>query len=89
MPIIRARVVCALGLTIATFWPTRALTSVDLPAFGAPITATKPARVELYRHCNCSNKAVAAAVSASCLLEPSAVASPTFLMATCTVKRGA
>jgi len=38
------RVVCALGLTIATFWPTRAFTSVDLPALGAPITATKPAR---------------------------------------------
>ena len=45
MPISRARVVCALGLTIATFWPTSALTSVDLPALGAPITATKPARV--------------------------------------------
>ena len=33
--------------------------------------------------------APAAEVSASCLLEPSAVASPTFLMATRTVKRGA
>ena len=44
MPISRARVVCAFGLTIATFWPTSALTSVDLPALGAPITATKPAR---------------------------------------------
>ena len=30
----------ALGLVIATFWPTRALTSVDLPALGAPRTAT-------------------------------------------------
>ena len=37
MPISRARVVCALGLTIATFWPTSALTSVDLPALGAPM----------------------------------------------------
>ena len=45
MPISRARVVCALALTIATFCPTSALTSVDLPALGAPITATKPARV--------------------------------------------
>ena len=36
---------CALGLTIATFWPTRALTSVDLPALGAPTTATRPQRV--------------------------------------------
>ncbi len=44
MPISRARVVCALALTIATFWPTSALTSVDLPALGAPITATNPAR---------------------------------------------
>ena len=43
MPISRARVVCALGVTIATFWPTSALTSVDLPALGAPITATNPA----------------------------------------------
>ena len=42
MPISRARVVCALGLTIATFCPTSALTRVDLPALGAPITATKP-----------------------------------------------
>ena len=28
-----------------TLRPTRAFTSVDLPAFGAPIMATKPARV--------------------------------------------
>src|SRR3546814_18336688 len=41
-PISRVRVVCALGLTIATFWPTSALTSVDLPALGAPTTATRP-----------------------------------------------
>src|SRR4051794_41490561 len=45
MPISRARVVCALALTIATFCPTSALTKVDLPALGAPMTATKPARV--------------------------------------------
>ena len=44
MPISRARVVCALALTIATFCPTSALTSVDLPALGAPITATNPQR---------------------------------------------
>src|SRR3546814_12426514 len=43
-PISRVRVVCALGLTIATFWPTSALTRVDLPALGAPTTATKPQR---------------------------------------------
>jgi hypothetical protein len=35
-------VVCALGLTIATFCPTSALTKVDLPALGAPTTATTP-----------------------------------------------
>ena len=41
-PNIRVRVVCAFGLTIATFCPTRALTKVDFPAFGAPIMATCP-----------------------------------------------
>src|SRR4051812_38208366 len=30
---------------MATFAPTSALSSVDLPAFGAPISATNPARV--------------------------------------------
>ena len=33
------------GVTIATLVPTSALTSVDLPALGAPIRATKPQRV--------------------------------------------
>src|SRR3546814_1462013 len=42
IPISRVRVVCTLGLTIATFWPTSALVSVDLPAFGAPTMATTP-----------------------------------------------
>ena len=32
------------GLTMATFDPTSALTSVDLPAFGAPMMAAKPQR---------------------------------------------
>ena len=89
MPISRARVVCAFGLTIATFWPTSALTSVDLPALGAPITATKPAFVFAFGHCSCDNRAAAAAVSASCLLVPSAVASPSFGTETRTVKFGA
>jgi hypothetical protein len=44
MPISRVRVVCALAVTIATFWPTSALTRVDLPALGAPTTATNPQR---------------------------------------------
>src|SRR6266436_5887270 len=42
MPRIRARVVCTLRETIVTLEPTSALTSVDLPTFGAPISATKP-----------------------------------------------
>ena len=40
----RLRVVCGLSETIATFWPTSRLTSVDLPTFGRPTTVTKPAR---------------------------------------------
>src|SRR5436305_5617156 len=45
MPRISARVVCTLRETIVTFAPTSALTSVDLPTLGAPISATKPQRV--------------------------------------------
>src|ERR1700681_2213267 len=45
MPRISARVVCTLRETIVTLEPTRALTSVDLPTLGAPISATKPQRV--------------------------------------------
>src|ERR1700704_3375401 len=39
------RVVCTLWETIVTLVPTSALMSVDLPALGAPISATKPQRV--------------------------------------------
>src|SRR5215831_2121851 len=39
------RVVCGLGVTIASLLPTSRLSSVDLPAFGAPISATWPHRV--------------------------------------------
>src|SRR5262249_46463765 len=39
------RVVCTLWLTIETLVPTRRLIKVDLPALGAPISATKPQRV--------------------------------------------
>ena len=49
MPITRMRVVCTLGDTIETFEPTSALTSVDLPALGAPTMAAKPARVRAAR----------------------------------------
>src|ERR1700738_3863898 len=45
MPRISARVVCTLRQTIVTLEPTSALTSVDLPTLGAPISATKPQRV--------------------------------------------
>ena len=45
MPRNSARVVCTLGVTIATLLPTSALISVDLPALGAPISAMKPQRV--------------------------------------------
>ena len=44
-PRIARRVVCGLSETIATLRPTIALTSVDLPTFGRPARATKPARV--------------------------------------------
>ena len=40
----RLRVVWGLSETIATFWPTSRLTSVDLPTLGRPTTVTKPAR---------------------------------------------
>ena len=39
------RVVWTLGVTMETLRPTSAFTRVDFPAFGAPMMATKPARV--------------------------------------------
>src|ERR1700742_2016996 len=45
MPRISARVVCTLRETMVTLEPTSALTRVDLPTLGAPISATKPQRV--------------------------------------------
>ena len=42
------RVVCTFGVTIATLLPVSALVRVDLPAFGAPISAMKPQRVSLW-----------------------------------------
>src|SRR5579862_2384302 len=44
MPWMRLRVVCGLRVTIATFSPTRAFSSVDLPALGRPMMETKPLR---------------------------------------------
>ena len=49
MPSTRKRVVCALGETIDSLAPVSRLSSVDLPAFGAPTMATKPQR---WRHAN-------------------------------------
>ena len=46
MPRMIARVVCTLGLTIVTLLPTTALTRVDLPTLGAPMTATNPQRCD-------------------------------------------
>ena len=45
MPRTGMRVVCTLWLTIETLLRTSALISVDLPALGAPISATNPQRV--------------------------------------------
>ena len=42
------RVVCGLSATMATFWPTRAFSSVDLPAFGRPMIETKPERNDVF-----------------------------------------
>src|SRR5258707_654896 len=47
IPNSRVRVVCTFGVTIASLCPTSWFNSVDLPAFGAPISATKPQRVSL------------------------------------------
>src|SRR5436190_2880453 len=43
-PRTRLRVVCGLGLTIASFSPARAFSSVDLPALGRPRMQTYPER---------------------------------------------
>ena len=41
-PWIDVRVVCGLSATMATFCPTRAFSSVLLPALGRPMMETKP-----------------------------------------------
>src|SRR4051794_2108164 len=47
-PWIEVRVVCGLSATMATFWPTSAFRSADLPAFGLPMRDTKPERKDLF-----------------------------------------
>src|ERR1700722_19486508 len=42
IPTMRWRVVWGRGVTILTFWPTRALSRVDLPTLGRPTRAAKP-----------------------------------------------
>src|SRR6476469_2820644 len=44
MPRMARRVVWGLSLVMATFSPTSALVSVDLPTFGRPTKVTKPER---------------------------------------------
>ena len=44
MPRTTVRVVCGLSEVITIFCPTRALVSVDLPAFGRPTNDAKPLR---------------------------------------------
>ena len=44
MPRTTVRVVCGLEEVIATFWPTSALVSVDLPALGRPTKQANPLR---------------------------------------------
>src|SRR5213592_2056976 len=49
MPRMRLRVVCGLGVTMATLAPTSAFSSVDLPTFGRPTMAAYPARWAILR----------------------------------------
>src|SRR5271157_5662628 len=44
MPWMRLRVVCGLRVTMASFSPTSAFSSVDLPALGRPMMETNPER---------------------------------------------
>ena len=82
MPTTRVRVVCGFGVTIATFSPTSAFVSVDLPTFGRPTMATYagPMRCgDLGHHDTASGRSrdrassacIAAACSAGFLLRPS------------------
>src|SRR6267154_6289061 len=64
MPRISARVVCTLRDTMVTLEPTSALTSVDLPTLGAPISATKPQAVATGAASPCDSTVIAAAADA-------------------------
>ena len=47
-PIRRWRVVCGRGVTMLSFCPTSAFSSVDLPTLGRPASATKPLRNSVF-----------------------------------------
>ena len=47
MPRMRLRVVCGLCVTMASFSPTSAFSSVDLPALGRPMMETNPERKDM------------------------------------------
>ena len=64
-PRIARRVVCGLSETIATFAPTTALASVDLPTLGRPASAMKPERVGAAHRAQRSNSAWSASISPS------------------------
>src|SRR5438876_9551095 len=55
MPRMRLRVVCGLGVTMATLAPTSAFSSVDLPTFGRPTMAAYPARWAILGGCPSSH----------------------------------
>jgi hypothetical protein len=42
IPVMRWRVVWALREVMLIFWPTKALSNVDLPTLGLPTMATRP-----------------------------------------------
>src|SRR5438874_1578655 len=67
MPRISARVVCTLRETIVTLEPTSALTRVDLPTLGAPISATKPQAVSPDAAAGDDSTIIAAAANAFAL----------------------
>ena len=73
MPMTRRRVVCTLGETIETLVPTSRLSRVDLPTLGAPMIATKPARVAEAQPCG--------TCAIRCSIRPAAVLSAPRLVA--------
>ena len=53
-PRMRVRVVCGLWVTMASFCPSSAFSSVDLPAFGRPMMETNPERKAFPSLCSAS-----------------------------------